>query len=166
MSKSKGNAGERELCRILADTFAGSFIRVPNSGAFTGGKNASRMATMSAGQVRASKGDIIPPDHMPRLVIEAKFYKDFRFHQLLSACPQLDAWLEQAAVSAGPDDLSLVCFKINRVGWYVALPTNPAFTLGSHATYQTTTGQYLVAPLGDFLARNQAEVLRLSQPSP
>ena len=82
-SKIKGNAGERELCKLLSEIFLGSFVRVPNSGANVGGKNVHRRASLSTTQDRAFRGDIIPPDHLPKLIIESKSYKSFPFHQLL-----------------------------------------------------------------------------------
>ena len=86
-SKTKGNAGENELCRIFAATFGGSFKRVFASGAFTGGKNAHRRQALSHSQLQSSKGDIHTPDHLPKLVIESKLYAEFPYHQFLTGEP-------------------------------------------------------------------------------
>ena len=40
-SKSKGKSWERDVCVFLSKLYNDSFIRVPNSGAYTGGKNES-----------------------------------------------------------------------------------------------------------------------------
>ena len=41
-SKNKGKSFEREIANFLSETYSDSFTRVPDSGAFTGGKNAFR----------------------------------------------------------------------------------------------------------------------------
>ena len=38
-AKQKGNAWERDVAKDLSETFNENFIRVPNSGAYTGGAN-------------------------------------------------------------------------------------------------------------------------------
>lgn len=74
-AKQKGNSWEREICKFLGETLGGNFQRVPNSGAYIGGKNVHRKASLEVGQARAAKGDIIPPDALPKLNLEAKNYK-------------------------------------------------------------------------------------------
>ncbi|MGI4852258.1 MAG: putative PDDEXK endonuclease, partial [Janthinobacterium lividum] len=83
-SKTKGNAAELALCGILSQHLGGSFVRVPNSGAFVGGTNASRTASLSPAQVRAARGDIVPPDHLHHLVIESKAYAALPWHQVIA----------------------------------------------------------------------------------
>ena len=61
-SKTKGNNFEREISTYLSDLYGLSFLRVPNSGAYVGGLNAQRRATLAAGQIKTFRGDIIPPD--------------------------------------------------------------------------------------------------------
>jgi len=61
-SKIKGSAFEREMAKFLSEKYDESFVRVPNSGAYIGGKNQKRTDVLSEGQIRAFKGDIIPPD--------------------------------------------------------------------------------------------------------
>lgn len=167
MSKSKGNSGERELCKHLTGIFGGSFIRVPNSGAFTGGKNAFRKETLSEGQQRASKGDIIPPDFMPKLVLESKWYKDFRFHQLVipGGCPQLDEWIGQALDAVDSGDIWYVTFKINLRGWFIAIPMDgPTYEItGSHALYEGKHGKFIVTEALGFFNTNKDKILELTQ---
>lgn len=164
MSKRKGNAGELELCKKLMAIFGGSFIRVPNSGAFTGGKNAFRKEILSETQNRTSKGDIIPPDHMPKLVLEAKFYKDFRFHQLLQPgpCAQLDEWIDQAMDAVDDGDVWFVCFKINLRGWYIAVPVEGSETyfFENHCRYTGDYGTFLVTSAIEFFTQNRDVLLR------
>jgi hypothetical protein len=167
MSKAKGNSGERELCSKLKAIFGGSFIRVPNSGAFTGGKNAVRREVLSDGQIRSSKGDIIPPDFMPKLVLEVKWYKEFRFHQLLQpgGCVQLDGWILQSMDAIDEGDLWFVAFKINLRGWFIAIPrdTSEGYALGNHAIYTCKGyGDMLVTEAETFLAANRDLILARS----
>lgn len=165
-SKTKGSTYERELCKYFGELFNGSFIRSANSGAFVGGFNAGRKAGLSKTQIAGQKGDIIPPDHMPKLVLEAKFYAEFRFHQLLQPgpVPQLDEWIEQCQDAIDSDDLWLICFKINLRGSYVAISESfcDTFTFGNHAVYENETGRYRVTDLKDFFGRNRDAILKRS----
>jgi hypothetical protein len=166
-SKNKGNAGERELCKILGSIFDGNFQRVPSSGALLGGKNAFRRQILSENQVRSFKGDIIPPDTMPLLVIEAKSYAQFLFHQLLTPgnCPQLDEWIKQTIESADPNDVWFVCFKVVRIGWYVAVPDiNQDYIFGNYASYEGTHGKFKITDLKEFFTTNKQLVLNLTAP--
>ena len=60
-SKTKGSSWEREVATHLSELYKASFIRVPNSGAYIGGKNTVRKEFLHEGQIRMMKGDIIPP---------------------------------------------------------------------------------------------------------
>ena len=83
-SKNKGSGYEREMAKFLSELYDGSFVRVPGSGAYIGGKNQVRTVVLSEGQVRSFKGDIVPPDDWKYFNSECKFYADFPFHQLFS----------------------------------------------------------------------------------
>lgn len=166
-SKNKGSGYERELCKFLGETFGGSFIRSSNSGAFIGGKNAARKANLSETQIKGQKGDILAPDHMPKLVLEAKFYAEFRFHQLLQpgAMPQLDEWIGQCLDAVDDGDLWMICFKINLRGSYVAVPAKfcTDMTLKNYAVYDTEKyGRFYVTELKDFFTVNREQILGLS----
>lgn len=165
-SKNKGAGYERELCKFMGEIFGGSFIRSNNSGAYIGGKNAFRKATLSETQVMSLKGDIVPPDFMPNLVLEAKFYADFRFHQLLQPGPvvQLDDWIKQCLDVICADDLWIVCFKINLRGSFVAIPEKfeKDFVFSNHCVYTGAYGRFLVTDLKEFFTTNKEAVLRLS----
>jgi len=167
-SRNKGKNGERELCRLLADIFSGSFVRVPNSGAAVGGKNAHRRQTLSKSQDRSFRGDIIPPDHLPRLVIESKAYKEFRFHALLQPgpCAMLDDWIGQTIDIIDAGDQWFVAFKVCFHGWYLAIPESecPGYTFQNHCAYTGAHGAFRVTALVDFLRRNRDLVMQKAGP--
>jgi Holliday junction resolvase len=121
--KAKGSSWERDVCKIFTEVTGSNFQRVPNSGAFVGGKNAQRLQTMSDYQTLIFRGDIIPPEEYNNLVIECKAYKEFQFHNLTSGVQLLDKWIDQIYVdieAAGDETLvPLVIFKINRKGMFV-----------------------------------------------
>jgi hypothetical protein len=162
-SKRKGNAGELELSKMLSTMLGGSFIRVPNSGAFIGGKNFHRKAMLSEAQTRHRKGDIVPPDHLPRMVIEAKSYGEFPYHLLIrpKPLPQLDEWIEQTLDCADPGDAVFVAFKITRLGWTVAVSEADAsiYAFHNHVRYEGAHGAWRLTDLVDFFERNREVVL-------
>jgi len=163
-SKIKGSSGERELAKIFSGLFGGSFIRSPSSGAYVGGKNFVRKATLSEGQVRHAKGDLVPPDFMPKFVVESKNYDEFRFHQLLTpgSCLQLDEWIKQTLDCIDPGDIWFVCFKVSRIGWYVAVPDeNQGYTFSNYCLYNGNHGRFQVTDLTDFFQKNRDLVLTL-----
>jgi len=127
-SKTKGKTFEREVCTFLSQLYSDSFTRVPDSGAFTGGKNAYRRETLTEGQVRAHKGDIIPPDNWKFFNAECKNYAEFPFHNLLTQqVPVLDSWLEQTRAASDKGDLNILFFKITRKGTYIAYQLEGSF---------------------------------------
>ena len=169
--KSKGNAWEREICNFLGETLGGNFQRVPNSGAYMGGKNVFRKEFLSDGQQRAAKGDIIPPDDLPLLNIEAKNYADIAFHQIINgSCKQLDTWIDQTEEPADANDFSMTIFKITRKGSWVAfkaafLPSVDMAGL-SYVVYRKANGtpkacDYVVVTHEDFFKQNVASVRKL-----
>jgi hypothetical protein len=157
-SKIKGNNGERELCKLLSEIFGGSFVRVPNSGANVGGKNVQRRQSLSVTQDRAFRGDIIPPDHLPKFIVECKSYKEFRFHQLLQPgpCPLLDIWIKQTIDIIDPNDQWFVAFKINLRGWYVAVPESECegYRFDNYCIYNSPHGRVRVTDLLSFFKAN------------
>lgn len=158
--KQKGNRGERECCTIFAEEFGGSWIRVPNSGAFVGGKNAQRKNTLSDNQINLTQGDIITPDHMSNLVIEVKNHKDFPFHQLMQNTDViiLDNWIQQTLDVIEEHNFWMICFKINRKGWFIAVPSLD-WKLHSYAKYK----DYYVTNMNDFIKDNKDKILELSK---
>lgn len=171
-SKDKGKAWEREICGFLGETLGGSFIRVPNSGAFIGGKNTARKILLDSGQIRNAKGDIIPPDNLPLLNIEAKNYADIAFNQILNgACKQLDAWIDQTEEPADPQDISFTIFKITRKGSWVAfkqsLQSEFDLTGLTYVTYRKDFGKetacdYVIVDHETFFKQNADKIRTLA----
>ena len=120
-SKNKGNTFEREVAKYLSDLYSDSFNRIANSGSYVGGKNAFRKETLSEGQIRSHKGDIVPPDSWKRFNAEAKSYAEFPFHRLLSnvEIPLLETWIGQSLDAADEGDFTIIFMKFNRIGRYV-----------------------------------------------
>lgn len=121
-SKDKGKSWERDIAADLSAKYGQSFIRVPHSGAYIGGKNQSRKEFLHEGQIRSMKGDIIPPLDWKYFNCEAKNYADFPFYNLYNSdVKQLESWLEQLLDVADPNDLNILIFKITRKGKYIAV---------------------------------------------
>ena len=120
-SKNKGKTYERDVANFLSELYQESFTRVPYSGAYVGGKNIVRTETLSESQTRGFKGDIIPPDTFPLLVIEAKNYCELQWHNLAlgKEVKQLDTFIQQAQESCEANDKWLLCVKISRQGEFV-----------------------------------------------
>lgn len=170
-AKQKGNSWEREICKFLGDTLGGNFQRVPNSGAYIGGKNVFRKASLDVGQARAAKGDIIPPDALPKLNLEAKNYKDIAFHQIINGeCKQLNTWIEQTEEPADETDISFTIFKITRKGSWVAFRASLAsnFELGSYVYYVKDSKKspvpYIITDHESFFITNKDKIIALSGP--
>lgn len=117
-------------------------MRVPNSGAYTGGINASRKIAMTEGQIRHMKGDIVPPDNWKYLNCECKNYKEFPFHRLLLnvEIPILEDWLDQIMQAADAGDVNILFFKITRVGKFVAFNVSQPFQAERSVDYTDKNG--------------------------
>jgi hypothetical protein len=161
-SKDKGKAGERFFCAMLSKHLGGSFIRVPNSGAFVGQTNRARILDLSSSQVLIHRGDVIPPDHLPNLVVECKFYKDFGFHQLLQpeGVKILDKWIVQASSDAGPDNFWILLFKINRRGGFAVYDKRrfPDAEISNHVVYDSN---FVCLEAESFISRNADRIREL-----
>ena len=125
-SKNKGKSWERDVCLFLSELYNDSFIRVPNSGAYTGGKNEHRKEYLTDEQIKLSRGDIIPPHKFVNFVAECKNYADFPFHQLISTgrVSLLDSWIEQVEGDSEEEDTWLLFIKITRKGTFVLYPVS------------------------------------------
>ena len=51
-SKAKGSSWERDVCQTLSELYDDNFMRVPNSGAYTGGMNAHRKDVLTTEQIK------------------------------------------------------------------------------------------------------------------
>lgn len=167
-SKRKGSAAERQLCQLLGDKLGGTFIRSNNSGAFVGGKNFHRKSGLSDAQLAGVRGDIVPPEHLPRLVVESKSYADFPYALMTSApVALLDKWLEQTLEAAEADDFWLLAFKTNRRPWMVAFDAAhaPVMPLERYTRYVSSSGLAVhVAALDLFLSSSAIVIKNLSGP--
>lgn len=136
-SKDKGKGYEREVADFLTSTYGDKFIRTPFSGAFVGGINAVRKESLTQGQIRNAKGDIVPPDHWNNFSVECKFYKEFPFHQIFTGdVALLDTWIQQQADASDEDDLQLIFMKFNRRGQWVAYPSGLGFSVDRAISYK------------------------------
>lgn len=156
--KSKGNAFERQVADHLSKIFNLNFERVPNSGAFTGGKNITRYNTLSNAQKLIYDGDILVPDELSNFKIECKSYKDFSFHGLFSQNKQLDDWISQAEVDF---KLWFLIFKINNKGSYVVFDKNMWKSVSYSGCY-TNYKSYYVIPMNGFFERNANTFLKMN----
>lgn len=160
-NKNKGKSWERDICSELSRALDGSFMRVPNSGAAVGGLNAFRKNSMSNNQIHLAKGDIIPPDELPKMVIEAKSYKDFPFHQLLTNgdCKQLNVWIEQTLDCVDDNDVWFVIFKINNKSSYIVFENKyfNNFKLQNYVKYKN----FIVTEFIPFLNENSDSIKTL-----
>ena len=165
--KAKGNAWEREICKFLGETLGGNFMRVPNSGAYQGGFNRYRKKTLSKTQDLSTKGDIIPPDNLTKLNIEAKNYANISFHQIINGeCKQLDGWIEQTEIVASPTDISFTIFKITRKGsWVVFRETlKNNFEISSHVCYiKNNNITYIITDYESFFINNKEKILEIAK---
>ncbi len=136
-SKSKGNAWELEVSKFLSVTYSESFLRIPSSGAFVGGKNTFRKTQIDAAQLQGKKGDIHPPEAWKHWNIECKSYADFPFHQLWTTDVKiLDAWIQQQKDVEDVGDLNLILIKISRKGKWVVYPASLEFETDRFLNYK------------------------------
>lgn len=122
-SKTKGSSYERDIAKFLSEKYGDSFVRVPNSGAYIGGSNNYRTITLSEGQVRSFKGDIIPPDTWKYFNCECKNYADLPFHQIIAGnhVVKLESWIDQTMEVAEDKDFNVLFIKITRKGEFVMI---------------------------------------------
>jgi hypothetical protein len=123
-SKTKGSSFEREVAKFLSGLYGEPFVRVPNSGAYTGGLNSHRKSFLDGNQAKSFKGDIIAPDSWKNFNSECKSYADLPFHLILTGESNLlDSWLEQLMTAGDDNDLNILFIKISRKGRFVAVPS-------------------------------------------
>lgn len=142
-SKAKGGAWERDVANFLTELYDSPFMRVPQSGAYTGGQNAHRRLSMTEGQIRHMKGDIVPPDNWKYMNCECKNYAAFPFHRLLYSVPVplLEDWLQQIIDAADPGDVNILFMKITRIGKFVAFETTQPFDTVRYLDYTDKEGR-------------------------
>ena len=168
-SSIKGKNAERELAKLLAEQFGGSWQRVKGSGAFTGGKNAFRASTLSNTQLLSSSNDIMPPDEYPHCAVESKAYEDFDFHLLLreDGNAVLNKWINQVHDSGIDIDrcFPMICFKPNRKGWFICVGLRKVahFDLGllNFSIYRYKDKAYLITDMLRFFELYKDELILL-----
>lgn len=155
-NKNKGKAYERVVAKKLSEVFNENFERVPNSGAFTGGKNNQRRDKLTESQKLLTDGDIICPESLSHVKIECKAYKDFPFNTLLSSNATLDGWINQIESN---DHLWFVIFKINRKGEFIVFDKKCIDFLNIPGQYCLYKNKYIVTNFIDFIDDN-ADTIR------
>lgn len=171
--KAKGNGWEREVADFLSELYQESFVRVPNSGAFIGGKNSHRKTNLSEQQIRGFKGDIIPGPSFPNLNLEAKFYKDFAFHQVIQgSCKQLDEWINQILTTCDETDINILAMKFNRKGSFIAYEIKhlPILKTGTnylrYHNHTTSHGSWIIQEFKAFWQLNNTQIKTLANSNP
>lgn len=159
-SKTKGNSFEREICKYLIELTGLNFTRVPNSGAFLGGKNQVRVENMTDDQVLIFDGDIITPPEFSDWSIECKFYKELAWKKLFQpeGTAQLNEWIEQSKLTSKP--YWLLFFKINNAGTYCVIDrdTIKKFDFELPTCYSVYCGKYLIMDMKLFFAENHRRI--------
>lgn len=147
-SKQKGNAWERDVAKHLSEIFNENFMRVPNSGAYTGGANVFRVDNLTETQKRMMDGDIIVPESISNWKIECKNYKDLDFHGFFTKSRQLDEWIKQA--ESGSKWFLIV--KITRKCKFVCFTEEYSrnFTYSNYTHYK----KYIITDYTNFFENN------------
>lgn len=164
-SKNKGKSWERDVANHLTSLYGETFIRVPHSGAYIGGKNQFRKEFLHEGQIRSMKGDITPPLTWTKFNCECKSYADFPFHQLYSGeIKILESWMDQLHDVADPGDFNILIMKFNRKGKFIAVPAPwPNITAYNYSTYQSKKhGLWYIFDYDLFWQHHQEQVKTLS----
>jgi len=153
-AKQKGNAWEREVAKDLSETFNENFIRVPNSGAYTGGANLHRLDRLTEDQKRMMDGDIMVPPCLSKFKIECKSYKSFDFHQLFTDNKTLNKWIKQAESGS----CWFLVIKVTRRGSFILFPTTMShyFRFKNYLRYND---KYIITNYTQFWREN-ADALR------
>ena len=159
-SKTKGASWERDLCLVLETNLGGKFIRTPGSGAYIGGFNSFRQQTLGEGTVKVMRGDIVPPDHLSKLIIEAKNYGDIAFHQFWTGCKQLNSWIDQLYSTQSEDGIHFLIFKITRKGSWISFDKSYGFTnTTNYFSYSYNNKEYIICDFQNFIELN-AEIIK------
>ena len=157
-AKQKGNAWERDVAKDLSETFNENFIRVPNSGAYTGGANVYRIDQLTEQQRRMMDGDIMVPPCLSRFKIECKNYKSFDFHQLFNENKTLDKWITQAEFGL----LWFLVIKVTRKGSFILFRKDISnkFLYKNFLLYKQ---KYIITDYREFWVNNEDAIRRLNE---
>ena len=157
-AKQKGNAWERDVAKDLSETLNENFIRVPNSGAYTGGANVYRIDQLTEQQRRMMDGDIMVPPCLSRFKIECKNYKSFDFHQLFNENKTLDKWITQAEFGL----LWFLVIKVTRKGSFILFHKDISnkFLYKNFLLYKQ---KYIITDYREFWVNNEDAIRRLNE---
>lgn len=159
-SKGKGNRGEREIAKYLSEYFQLNFERVPNSGAFVGGKNSVRLSKLSKTQQLLTEGDLIVPEELFGMKIECKSYKKFSWFQLFTSNKQLDTWIDQARDT---NKIWFLTFKISYCGTCVVFSQEffeEFYIPDSFCLYKE---KYIICEFHNFFKNNIKNILQVCE---
>lgn len=156
-NKNKGKSYERQLAKQLTEAFGLNFERVPNSGAFVGGKNITRASKLSNSQLLASSGDIISPDELAHVDFECKFYKELAFNSLLDNCETLNKWIEQAQNTVKA--LWFLCIKINHKGEFIVFDNKHTELFINESCVLHYKQKYIMLKNDKFFSKNKDFIL-------
>ena len=170
-SKNIGKGFERDIANQLTAFFKLPFQRVPNSGGFVGGSNYTRMASMSGSQILLTRGDIIVPDEMPRLMIECKKRNSIAYHQFMhiDGSKEINSWIDQCLVDVEHSDVSifLLVFKSNNVGKFVLFDAGKLNPGTNYVCYSYNNRAFWITEFDErFLEANKETFLKECAPRP
>ncbi len=152
--KNKGSTFERKVAKILTEAFGLPFQRTQGSGAYTGGKNAVRKATLDSRQVGVARGDIIPPEELANLVIECKHLQAFNsipMSVFSGKWRPLDEAIKQVTKDADRGgDIPIVIFQGNATMTMCAIRGDLSVSLVSAHTELRYNKDWWVMPLSVF----------------
>jgi len=157
-AKQKGNSWERDVAKDLSEVFDENFIRVPNSGAYTGGANSHRLNRLTEDQKRMMDGDIMVPPCMSSFKIECKSYKTFDYHKCFTDNKTLNKWIQQAE----SEDNWFLVIKVTRKGSYILFPTNLSHYF-RYKNYLRYTNKYIITSYTDFWKNNATAIRKLNE---
>ena len=78
------------------------------------------------------------------------------------SCPILDEWIRQTVDIIKEEDKWFVMFKINLIGWYVAIPENSCdnYIFDNFGKYKSPLGNVVITSLVNFLKSNKDEIIK------
>lgn len=161
-NKNKGKTLEREVAAELTEVFGVNFTRVPNSGAFTGGKNFFRAAQLTKEQNLLMCGDIIMPMELAHVSVECKFYKQFSFQSLFDNNETLNGWIDQARGEHGK--LWFLIFKINNCGKFIVFDNKDDIQFSPEDNRCLYKNKYVITSYDGFFVKNKDKILQYGKP--
>jgi hypothetical protein len=157
--KNKGKSYERAICKHLSSVFGLNFERIPNSGAFTGGKNFYRSDKLSAEQLLLTDGDLIVPSELSHLVFECKNHKVLSFPSFFTGSAKLDEWITQAKSSKRL--CWFLVFHVNNTGEFIIFDSKFFNTFKLSHNYMLYDKSYIITTIKDFFEDNKDILLNL-----